>query len=206
MWIAVGCLKCFLHCLVILEHRVCVWSAYRRLHMYLVLYEMMKRSVFMHMSVLATAERACFHFVSYFTPPYPHIITLCFNPSPALWFPSFYPQFPLGMWLVLHRLFVHTAQVTLRIGSCVCLGSSGKRKRQRQALKLSHRYKNQQRKCKYGLLHGMRHVGSRQQAEGTEIALRKPDVKINVCGKLKIYFWICSYFNLKYRYSVSGCN
>lgn len=140
-WIAVGCLKCFWHCLVILEHCVLVWSPYRRLCLCrLVLYEMMRRSVFMHMPVLAIAERAC-GFTSYHTSLLltPTSLHCALIPPHPFGFPLFYPHFPLGMWLMLHRLFVHTAQVTLRIGGCVCLGSFGRRERQRQALKLSHR-------------------------------------------------------------------
>lgn len=141
-WIAVGCLKCFWRCLVILEHCGCDWSPYRRACVSACsLWNNETQCIYAYV-----CSRMCFHFVSDSTPPYPHIITPRFNPSPPLCFPSFYPQFPLGMWLVLHRLFVHTAQVTLRIEGSACLGSSGSGERQREALELSHRYKNQQRK------------------------------------------------------------
>lgn len=116
----------------------------------LVLYETMKPGVFMHMSVLATAASACV-FTSYHTPLLLAPASLhCALIPPRLsglpLFFFFYPQFPLGMWLMLHCLFVHTAQVTPRTEGSVCLGSSGSGERQRGTLELSHRYKNQQRK------------------------------------------------------------
>lgn len=146
-WISVGCLKCFWRCLVIQERCVCVWSPYRRVCVQACsLWNDESQCIYEYVCSRYGRERMCFHFASCSTPPYPRTVTLCFNPSPPLCFPSFYPQFPLGMWLVLHRLFVHTAQVTLRTEGSVGLGSSGSGERQREALEPSHRYKNQQRK------------------------------------------------------------
>ena len=74
-------------------------------------------------------SRMCLHFVSGSTrphPPPPLVITLRFNPPPHLSAsPSLYPEFPLGMWLMLQRVFVHRAQVTQKIEGSAFLGSSG---------------------------------------------------------------------------------
>lgn len=81
----------------------------------LALYQMTERSVFMHMFGLATV---CV-FTSYHA-PLPLTLT---SLDSALIPPhlSFYPPFPLGMWLTLHCSSVYTTQVTSSAPGSVCL-------------------------------------------------------------------------------------
>lgn len=92
----------------------------------LVFNQTMKHGVFMHTSLLAAAYVFTLDLTLLLLTPTSLLSALI---PPYL---SFYPLFPPGMWLMLHRLFVHTAQVSLRIDGSVFLGSSGSGERQRE--------------------------------------------------------------------------
>lgn len=120
---AFGCLKSFLlSCSVVYACDLRTEGCASRL----VFYQTMKHGVFMHTSLLAAAYVFTSDLTLLLLTPTSLLSALI---PPHL---SFYPLFPPGMWLMLHRLFVHTAQVSLRIDGSVFLGSSGSGERQRE--------------------------------------------------------------------------
>lgn len=134
----------------------------------LVLYKTMKRSIFMHTSVLATAESAfvftLYHIPLLLTPTSLHCALI---PPRLSGFHPFTHSFLRGCDLCyVASLYI---QLILRTKGCVCLGSSGRGGRQRDALKLSHRYKNQQRIGKYGLRNAGVRVGSSYRNDTHEL-------------------------------------